>query len=292
MNAADVPPSAADRFAPARAAFRTLLTHVQPDPAEQPRLTAAGALARTLDARLFGVAAEVFPQTTADRLGLTKADDYAELRARIDANHHAAKAAFVKTADGLRTTWMALESAPVTAIAKAARGADLIVAGGSTRQDAHFHDVWCDPGMLVLLSGRPVLVVPSSGGRLSAEAVVVAWKDTREARRAVADAMPFLRCAREVVVLEVCGESEYGDAEARTYGVVDGLQQHGVPARARCVIAPPDRAPAEIKLAAADAGADLIVAGGYGHSRLGEWIFGGVTNDLLADPERFLLLSH
>ena len=187
---------------------------------------------------------------------------------------------------------MALQSAPAATVAQISRGADLIVAGGSHRSDDHFNGVWCDPGILVLLSGRPVLVVPPNGGRLSAESVIVAWKDAREARRALADAIPFLRCARDVVVLEVCAEAEYGDAEARTFGVVEGLRRHAVPARAHCVIATPERAAAEIQLGATNAGADLIVAGGYGHARLGEWIFGGVTNDLLSDPQRFLLLSH
>ena len=292
MTAGIDPRHTGDRFSHARATYRTLLVHVQPDPVEQPRLTAAAALAAALDARLFGVAAEAAPQAPSDLLGLTPPDEYLRLRARIEAHHSDARAAFARSTDGLATTWLQLESPPATAIARASRGADLIVAGGSTRRDAHYANVWCDPGVLVLLSGRPVLVVPSSGGRLSAEAVVVAWKDAREARRALADALPFLRCAGEVVVLEVCGETEYGDAEARTYGVVEGLRQHNVAARAKCVIAPAERAAEEIKAAAAEVGADLIVAGGYGHSRLGEWIFGGVTNDLLADPERFLLLSH
>jgi nucleotide-binding universal stress UspA family protein len=186
---------------------------------------------------------------------------------------------------------MALEEIPVTAVAKLSRSADLIVAGGSPYKGQDRHR-WCDPAELILLSGRPVLLAPPSGGTLAAEAVIVAWRDTREARRALADALPFMQGAREVVVMEVCAEDQFGDAESRTFAVVQGLKRHGVEARAKVVIGSPDQIAAELDIAAGVAGADLIVAGGYGHSRLGEWVFGGVTRDLLQGPERFLLMSH
>ena len=284
-------PPLASRLRPAGSRIRTVLVHAQAEPSERPRLTAAAALAEALDARLIGLAAELSPTGLDDPLDLLTADELKHPHARVADHLMCAQAAFERSAEGLESRWLAFEGHPTRSVATTSREADLIVAGGSARG---FHDPnrWCDPGALALISGRPVLVVPSSGGRLSAEAVVVAWKDTREARRALADSLPFLCCADEVVVLEVCSEGEFGDAEARTFGVVEGLRRHGVKATARCVIAAAERAAEEIKLTAADLGADLIVAGGYGRSRLGEWILGGVTHDLLADPERFLLLSH
>jgi nucleotide-binding universal stress UspA family protein len=122
--------------------------------------------------------------------------------------------------------------------------------------------------------------------------VVVAWKDTRESRRALADSLPFLKAAEQVTVVEVCGKDELADARIRTADVVKYLQRHGVKATAKAVSAPPDRVSAELNIAAQAIGADLIVAGAYGHTRLGEWMFGGVTYDLLHAPERFVLLSH
>ncbi|MEO8114766.1 MAG: universal stress protein, partial [Phenylobacterium sp.] len=68
--------------------------------------------------------------------------------------------------------------------------------------------------------------------------------------------------------------------------------RHGVAARAKVLMASQERAAAELNIAAQEIGADLIVAGAYGHSRLGEWVFGGVTRELLRGGERFLLLSH
>jgi nucleotide-binding universal stress UspA family protein len=144
----------------------------------------------------------------------------------------------------------------------------------------------------MLQSGRPVLVAPPAGGRLALEAVVVAWKDTREARRAISDALPLLRSAGEVVVMEVCGSDEAGDAGVHVASVVKGLARHGVKARAKVQTAPPERVATELNIEAQAIGADLIVAGGYGHTRIGEWVFGGVTFDLLNYPERFVLLSH
>jgi len=98
--------------------------------------------------------------------------------------------------------------------------------------------------------------------------------------------------ALETLILDVCHEAEAADADARTAAVVESLARHGVAARARTVVAPGHRGAAELNAAAGEIGADLIVAGGYGHSRLGEWVFGGVTYDLLHAQERFLLLSH
>lgn len=289
MTVVDEGISANDRLRPLREAFRTVLVHVQPDPAAQPRLTSAAALARMLDATLFGVGAEIV-----DPVYVFNDDALRDMQSEVKANLRAAEEAFRRSASDLRTEWMALVDKPVPTVARLSRSTDLIVAGGSPTSGQGGYQ-WCDPAELVVSSGRPVLVVPPSGGRLAAEAVVVAWKDTREARRAIADAMPFLRAAREVMVVEVAEHSEnsdFGNAQGHVYEVVVALKRHGIAARAHVVIGEPDAVARELNTAAAALGADLIVAGGYGHSRLGEWAFGGVTRDLLRKPERFLLLSH
>ena len=289
MTVADDGISTNDRLRPVREAFRTVLVHVQPDPTAQPRLTSAAALARTLDATLFGVGAEII-----DPIYVVNDDSLRDMQSEVKANLEAAERAFRRSAQDLRMEWMALVEKPVPAIARLSRSADLVVAGGSPTSEQSGYQ-WCDPAGLVVSSGRPVLVVPPSGGRLAAEAVVVAWKDAREARRALADAMPFLRAAREVMVVEVCENNEnsdFGNAQGHTYEVVVGLKRHGIAARAHAVVAEPGAVARELNTAAAALGADLIVAGGYGHSRLGEWALGGVTRDLLHQPERFLLLSH
>jgi nucleotide-binding universal stress UspA family protein len=119
----------------------------------------------------------------------------------------------------------------------------------------------------------------------------VAWKDTRESRRALADALPLLQRALEVVVLEVCPEQDMGCSAARVADVILGLRRHGVTARPQTAIK--QGSTADTIMAQADnMGAALIVAGGYGHSRFGEWVFGGVTRTLLEQERRFVLFSH
>ncbi|QUD89653.1 universal stress protein [Phenylobacterium montanum] len=281
-----------DRWQALRSSVRTILVHAQPQSAAEPRLAVAASLARQIGATLFGFAAECVREVGfGDPAGIVTDEWMAELERRIDLDLSAAEQAFRRAAYDLKTEWMAIRGMPAQELAKAARGAELIVAGGSAPDDDDSFR-WCDPAELVVLSGRPVLVAPPTGGRLAAEAVVVAWKDTREARRAIGDALPFLKGAQEVVVLEVCDSLDFGNAQARTFGVVEGLKRHGVEARAKVAIAPPDQVAQQLGATAGEIGADLIVAGGYGHSRLGEWIFGGVTRDLLTRPDRFLLLSH
>jgi nucleotide-binding universal stress UspA family protein len=122
--------------------------------------------------------------------------------------------------------------------------------------------------------------------------VVVAWKDTRECRRAVRDALPFLQQAKGVLLF-AAGESE-GRSQDKTHlsDVTRYLARHQVSVaeevwrHARGPIA------TELLHFANNEKADLIVAGGYGHSRLGEWIFGGVTHELLAASPMCCMLSH
>jgi len=149
-----------------------------------------------------------------------------------------------------------------------------------------------DPGVILLRAGRPVLVVPDTVAPLQLRRVVVAWKDTRECRRAVGDALPFLQRAKEVLLVGI-GEGEgESNAKGALSDVAAYLLRHRVAAlhdvwrQARGPVA------AELLRLVQEEGADLIVAGGYGHSRLGEWIFGGVAHELLASSPVCCMLSH
>jgi nucleotide-binding universal stress UspA family protein len=276
----------------AACAVRTILVHVSADEVEAPRLKAAAALARKLDATLYGLAAEMIPPLGAmDPTGLLEGEWFVQMRAELERNLEHASSIFTAEAEGLKTMWAAVQGMPAETLVRAGRAADLILLGGAPSKgvSAYRH---ADPAEVMLVSGRPILIAPPSGVPLRGEAVVVAWKDTREARRALADALPFLQRADTVRVVEVCAANEKDDALVRTHDVAEGLKRHGVRAEARVVLAPVEVASKELQIAAEDIGADLIVAGGYGHSRLGEWVFGGVTRNLLQDRERYVLLSH
>jgi nucleotide-binding universal stress UspA family protein len=175
-------------------------------------------------------------------------------------------------------------------VSREARAADLIIVGA--RHTGHsVHDL-VDPGVILLRAGRPVLVVPETVAPLQLCRVLVAWKDTRECRRAVRDALPFLQQAKEVLLLGI-GEGESESNAKRTLSDVAAyLLRHGVAAVHQ--VWRPARGPvaAELLRHVQDEKADLIVAGGYGHSRVGEWVFGGVTHELLASSPVCCVLSH
>jgi nucleotide-binding universal stress UspA family protein len=148
-----------------------------------------------------------------------------------------------------------------------------------------------DPGALVLSAGRPVLFAADDLATFKGEKIMVAWKDCREARRAVVDAMPFLRNAKEVTVFNA---AEEGTLVARDGAgdVVRFLMRHGVKARSQFLESEGNSVGDSIVAGADRIGADLIVAGGYGHSRFREWAFGGATRSLLKSGSFHRLLSN
>ena len=175
-------------------------------------------------------------------------------------------------------------------VAHEARACDLVLTGVA-RGDAFDPSRAVNTGNLVLQVGRPVLVVPLAARELRLEQVLVAWKDTRESRRAVADALPLLKQAGRVTLGTIAAEEDLAIARERLADVAHWLARHGVVAEQ--VASPSIGADADALWALAqDLGADLIVAGAYGHSRLREWVLGGVTKNLLLSKDRYSLVSH
>jgi nucleotide-binding universal stress UspA family protein len=163
---------------------------------------------------------------------------------------------------------------------------DLVVVKGGSRIDGAMGSD--DVGRLVLSAGRPVLLAPAVHARM-VRRVVVAWKDTPEAARAVTAAMPVLKVAKSIYVVEA---SEDDDPQAGQNGVVNHLQWHGIAAEAHRV-EPRGRAAYDAVLETARAlDADLLVAGAYGRSRLSEIVFGGFTEGLLEDASLPVLFQH
>jgi len=178
----------------------------------------------------------------------------------------------------------------IEVVAAAARAADLVIVGRERTESDRYHSL--DPGSTILRAGRPVLVVPHDAERVAARRVVIAWKDTRECRRAVRDALPFLTTAEEVLLLEVCERGCEQEAERRLDDVTAYLVRHRVAVGAKAYLHAKGTTASKLLGFAKDEQADLLVAGGYGHSRLGEWIFGGVTRELLETSQISCLLSH
>jgi nucleotide-binding universal stress UspA family protein len=139
--------------------------------------------------------------------------------------------------------------------------------------------------------GRPVLLVPGTLSTCTFDRLLVAWKDTREAQRAIADALPFLRMARTVAIVEIAGEAERTESQVRLAEVTAWLARHGVKVEPK-VVAPSGATSAQLQAIADAMDADLIVAGAYGYSRHNAWVLGGLTSSLLAGSRRCALLVH
>jgi nucleotide-binding universal stress UspA family protein len=274
--------------------YASILVHVEADPAAERRLALAADLANQFDAALIGVGAEIFePPTAAMAMGYADAESLAAEAEAVQEDLKLAESKFMQAARVVRgdAEWRSGVDVPQDALVHQARAADLIVAGPRRPEPFNMHS-HAGPGDLIMQSGRPVLIAPPDLGRLDASSIVIAWKDTREARRAVADAMPFLERARQVLIAEVCETRGQAESKTRVSDVADYLARHGVKAQV-AVRRPGPGGAAEALLEIADMQeAGLIVAGGYGHARLREWVFGGVTEAFLTGCRKAVLLSH
>ena len=199
---------------------------------------------------------------------------------RLDFAEKAKWFELVPGTDRPKLSWRSVFDFPVDALAREARSADLAVIGPMLVPG----DSYCclNPGEAILKLGRPALFVPNDVSSLHAEHVVIAWKDVREARRA----------ATRVTIAEVCGSGDERRAQARLDDVANYLARHRIKSDPRVIQHYEGSGAGELIRLAQEEGADLIVAGAYGHSRLGEWAFGGVTRDLLASSPVCCLMSH
>lgn len=186
--------------------------------------------------------------------------------------------------------WRSRLESPTAMLIREAAIADLIVMAAVRETGDYYRRP--DIGEVILRAGRPILVVPGYVGELKADRIVVGWKETREARRALADAMPFLVRASEVVIVEICERDEREAARSEIEEVRRYLDKHRVKASYEYIARPSGPVGQQMVEIAHRAGADLIVSGAYGHTRLGEWIFGGATRELLTASDICCLMSH
>jgi nucleotide-binding universal stress UspA family protein len=269
--------------------FATMMVHVDVARDCEQRVQLALALAHRFEATLIGVAGlPLHPSFAAGGVVLyhePSEDHCRAVGARLDemGRRFRAKGQHLKQIE-----WRAALELPYELVSREARAADLIIVGRQ-HGGGSVHEL-VDPGAILLRAGRPLLVAPDVVIPTQLRRVVVAWKDTRECRRAVRDALPFLHKAEDVLIVGI--EEGQSDNAAILSDVAQYLRRHRVVApreirrRARGPVG------AELLHLVRDEGADLIVAGGYGHSRLGEWIFGGVTHELLTSTPVCCVLSH
>lgn len=274
--------------------YSTILVHLGIKETNTERLAVARDLAESFGSLVIGTAA-CDPEAPASYDGIYLADAIEADRRYAADRLTAAEAEFRQGFSGAKNEieWRSAASPPGMHVARLCRAADLVITGAVEPEFLADPNWRLDAGDLVMRAGRPVLLVPRAAmGSLPARKVVVGWKDSREARRAVHDALPLARLAERVLVASIAEESDEAEVRAGVSDVVAWFRRHGVGAEARSeprISEPAD----QLRVLAEDEDADLIVAGGYGHSRMREWVLGGVTRDFLTrGGARYLLMSH
>jgi nucleotide-binding universal stress UspA family protein len=274
-------------------AYATVMVGLSVDQPNEARLEIAGQLAERFGAKVIGIAAAEFSPPlyfTSGEQGQKLVDQgRAAIKNRVAEVESEFRAAMQNRVTEVE--WRCAEDFPSRYIVLQARASDIVVVGeaGGTIADPF---VQVSPSDLVMQAGRPLLVVPDACNWLDLRSVLIAWKDTSEAKRAVADALPLLRKATDVTVVEIVEEQANRPAAlSRVKDVAAWLSRHGVSASAQM----PEEwgeAGALLERIASEVAAGVIVAGAYGHSRLREWILGGVTRRLVNPSNRCSLLSR
>jgi nucleotide-binding universal stress UspA family protein len=188
--------------------------------------------------------------------------------------------------------WRSDAASPADFLATEARAADLLIVGRREKRIGFIPNQSLDIGDVIMRAGRPMLVVPPRKTFLALNRILIAWKDTAEARRAVAAALPLLKSAQDVMIVEITSDERENEVAARrVIDVAKWLQRHNVPASASAEPCADDVG-GYLDAIAVENGADIIVAGAYGHTRVREWAFGGVTRHLLQQGSTCALLMH
>ena len=269
------------------------MVHLDLEEGSEPALRAACELADRFKSNVIGVTAGL-PAAPIHADGMIASSvlevDYEPLNQAIGRCETRFRSALKDFGGALE--WRSGAANPADFLAAEARAADLLVVGRSENYSAFGPGQLLDIGDAVMKAGRPVLVVPPRRTSLALDRMLVAWKDTAESRRAISAALPLLRKATELTIVEIVpGEEERDAAAARVADVADWLLRHNVQASVQVELSAGD-AGSQLDAIASEARIDVIVAGAYGHARLQEWIFGGVTRHLLQQGSACVLLVH
>ena len=271
--------------------FSTLMVHLDLEHPNDARLQIAGDLAERFNAKVIGIAA-ANPQPANYASGSVARGLVEHERIEVKKRIEETEARFRAAIDGRSRDleWRSAFERPNDYVAREARAADLIITGSN--RDGVLIDRLrrLDPSDLVMVAGRPLFLVPPEVEYLKLDKVLVAWKDTREARRAAVDALPLLHKAKDITVLEVVeGDASRSAAEGRVKDVAAWFKSHDVLAFPKVLHAASE---AEQIDRIWKTEADLVVAGAYGHARLRQWVFGGVTHNLITRSQRCSFLTH
>lgn len=278
-------------------AYSTILVYISNEDQAQRLVSVARMLARKNNAHLIGLhvipGVEIYP-------GISYPVDpriFTDLADAYNRTADACRAVFEAETKGedFVAEWRQAEAGgrPVAEIAtEVARIADLAICGQPDAERDDYATIIVE--QLILESGRPVLIIPSVGEIKSVGDVpVIAWNGSKEAARAAFDAIPLLKDAKVTTLLEVAASgTDTRMAELVAGDMCAALDRHGVTCEVNRTVAPDISVGDEILSRLADKGADLLVMGGYGHSRMREFVLGGATRHILHHMTAPVLMAH
>jgi len=273
--------------------YKTVMVGLAPDRPNDACLRVAGDISERFGARIIGVAASDLRPPMYFAAGDFAQKLLDEGAAAIERRLSELEAEFRASVERRATAveWRSARTLPVPYLLQQARAADILVIGACPKTLVD-PSAAPDPSDLVMQAGRPLIVVPPTVEWLDLRSVLVAWKDVREARRAVFDALPILAAAKEITIAEIPEQDgRRADALSRVADVATWLRSHGI--AANTVV--PEKAggvTGQLENIAAHVGAGAVVAGAYGHSRLRQWVLSGVTRHLATESRRCAFLSR
>jgi nucleotide-binding universal stress UspA family protein len=259
--------------------YKDLLVIADWKPHARERLSLAARLAERFDAHLVGLYVTLTPET--------------DIWNHQSSLPEGARALFeeVVAHRSISTEWRSAIGSPGRVAALHGRYADLVILGQLNPDDPLSQP---HPEELALLTGRPILVVPYAGAFANTgRRVLVGWDASREATRAVNDAMPLLAAASEVTVLSIDPQQNpEGHGEVPGADITLHLARHGVAATVESTVSAGIGVGNVLLSRASDLNADLLVMGAYGHSWAQELLFGGATRTVLASMTLPVLMAH
>ena len=271
-------------------AFGTIMVNVDFDEDSQDRIHIAAGIANRFGSFLIGVAGWALRGPDDPRLsGMDYRTENAQKKIleRLDQLKATFQHIAGETPRGIE--WRSSTNFPNEFISAQGRAADLLVIGQRPSPGDEFHTY--DPGTVILAAGRPVLVIPRGMRQFQPSNVLIAWKDTREARRAVRDALPFLKQAQNVWIA-MANPADSQTADAQIADLVEYLGHHDISVSRQIATVADEDEENILGALARNHESNLIVAGAYGRTRLSEWIFGGVTRHLLQTSQVPCLFSN
>ena len=272
-------------------AYATIMVHVGLDDASEARVGLTVDLVDRFESTLIGIAAyPPEPPVVWGGVGIAPLSTHRTVdEVEVALGQQESRFRSIVVNQRRWVEWRSAIDFPNEFLTREARAADLVVIG-CQRPAAHTYPSF-DAAAFLLRAGRPVLMVPNGLDRLPAARIAVAWKDTREARRVLSDSLPFLHEAEKVFVMQVSEEHDAQPARRSVDDVVKYLLRHRITTSAEVVVQTGDVTEELLNVVRREQ-IDLLVAGAYGRTRLGEWVFGGVTRDLLHESPVCCLFSH